>query len=167
MAISTALAGIRTQTAPPGGFDPGAASALELRRYGLPQRPDPGVRPDLAARWDAVFSRPLRYITPEFTPVPALVPGIERRPRLRPDRPILFLSATATNDVVVVRLRRWDASGIAACLDSAQHQTGAMQPGDGGHQPRQEPADDHALPQRRLVDGQSRDPECQRRRAGE
>ena len=85
MAISTAPAGIRTQTAPPDGFDPRAASALELRRYGLPQRPDPAVRPDLAARWDGVFSRPLRYITPEFTPVPALVPGIERQPRLRPE----------------------------------------------------------------------------------
>src|ERR1700722_6261620 len=70
--------------APPAGFDPRAASGLELRRYGLPRRPDPAVRPDLAGRWDAVFSRPLRYITPEFTPVPELVPGIERRPRLRP-----------------------------------------------------------------------------------
>ncbi len=85
MAISTAPAGIRTHPAPPGGFDPRAASALELRRYGLPQRPDPAVRPDLAARWDAVFSRQLRYITPEFTPVPELVPGIERQPRLRPE----------------------------------------------------------------------------------
>ena len=85
MTISTAPAGIRTHPAPPGGFDPRAASALELRRYGLPQRPDPAVRPDLAARWDAVFSRQLRYITPEFTPVPELVPGIERQPRLQPE----------------------------------------------------------------------------------
>lgn len=85
MTISAARAGIRTQPAPPAGFDLRAASPLELRRYGLPQRPDPAVRPDLAARWDTVFSRKLRFITPEFTPVPELVPGIERPARLRPD----------------------------------------------------------------------------------
>lgn len=85
MAISAVPAGIRVQPAPPDGFDPRAASLLELRRYGLPPRPDPAVRPDLAARWDTVFSRELRYVTPEFTPVPELVPGIERPARLQPD----------------------------------------------------------------------------------
>ena len=85
MAISTAPPGIGIHPTPPSDFDPPAASALELRRYGLPQRPDPAVRPDLAARWDEVFSRKLRYITPEFTPVPELVPGIERQPRLQPE----------------------------------------------------------------------------------
>ena len=53
---------------PPDGFDPRAASALELRRYGLPPRPDPAVRPELAAVWDDVFSRKLSYITPVFQP---------------------------------------------------------------------------------------------------
>jgi len=77
--------GIKTHPAPPGGFDPRAASPLELRRYGLPQRPDPAIRPELAARWDEVFSRQLRYITPEFTPVRELVPGIERPARVRPE----------------------------------------------------------------------------------
>jgi hypothetical protein len=85
VAISTAPPGIGIHPTPPSDFDPPAASALELRRYGLPQRPDPAVRPDLAARWDEVFSRKLRYITPEFTPVPELVPGIERQPRLQPE----------------------------------------------------------------------------------
>ena len=57
-----------THPLPPDGFDPRAASALELRRYGLPPRPDPAVRPELAAVWDEVFSRTLRYITPVFQP---------------------------------------------------------------------------------------------------
>jgi Peptidase A4 family len=70
---------------PPDGFDPRAASPLELRRYGLPQRPDPAVRPELAARWDEIFSRKLTYITPIFQPVEELVPGISRADRLRPD----------------------------------------------------------------------------------
>ncbi|MGH3153950.1 MAG: G1 family glutamic endopeptidase [Streptosporangiaceae bacterium] len=85
MATSTTPVGIRPQPTPPDGFDPRAASPLELRRYGLPQRPDPAVQPHLAARWDAVFSRELRYIAPEFTPVQELVPGIQRQPRVQPD----------------------------------------------------------------------------------
>jgi len=85
VAIGTAPPGIRIHPTPPSDFDPRAASALELRRYGLPQRPDPAVRPDLATRWDAVFSRKLRYITPEFTPVRELAPDIERQPRLQPE----------------------------------------------------------------------------------
>ena len=65
-----------THPLPPDGFDPRAASPLELRRYGLPPRPDPGVRPELAAVWDDVFSSKLSYITPVFQPVEELVPGI-------------------------------------------------------------------------------------------
>jgi hypothetical protein len=74
-----------THPLPPDGFDPRAASPLELRRYGLPQRPDPAVRPELAAVWDEVFSRTLSYITPVFQPVQELVPGISRADRPRPD----------------------------------------------------------------------------------
>jgi hypothetical protein len=53
----TAGGGIRTHPLPPNGFNPRTASPLELRRYGLPQRPDPAIRPELAARWDEIFSR--------------------------------------------------------------------------------------------------------------
>jgi hypothetical protein len=76
---------IRTYPLPPDGFDPRAASPLELRRYGLPQRPDPAVRPELAALWDDVFSRKLSHITPAFVPVEELVPGLRRADRPRPD----------------------------------------------------------------------------------
>jgi hypothetical protein len=73
---------IRTHPLPPDGFNPRAASPLELRRYGLPQRPD---HPELGARWDEVFSRKLTYITPTFRPMQELLPGIERRGRPRQD----------------------------------------------------------------------------------
>jgi hypothetical protein len=53
----TAIGSVRTHPLPPKGFDPRTASARELRRYGLPRRPDPAMRPQLAARWDEIFSR--------------------------------------------------------------------------------------------------------------
>jgi Peptidase A4 family len=76
---------VRTHPLPPHGFDPRAATARELRRYGLPQRPDPASHPKLAKRWDEVFSRNLTYITPSFQPLEELVPGIKPRSRARPD----------------------------------------------------------------------------------
>lgn len=76
---------IKLHPLPPTDFNPRAASPLELRRYGLPQRPDPAIRPQLAARWDEIFSRKLTYITPSFRPMQELVPGIERQRRQRQD----------------------------------------------------------------------------------
>jgi hypothetical protein len=70
---------------PPKGFDPRTASARELRRYGLPQRPDPAMRPQLAARWDEIFSRKITYVTPTFRPLEELLPGVKPRGRLRQD----------------------------------------------------------------------------------
>lgn len=81
----TAAGSVRTHPLPPDGFDPRAAAPHELRRYGLPQRPDPAIRPQLAARWDEIFSRKLTYITPTFRPLQELLPGIEPRGRLRQD----------------------------------------------------------------------------------
>jgi Peptidase A4 family len=76
---------IGTHPLPPEGFNPRAASSLELQRYGLPQRPDPAIRPELAARWDEIFSRKLTYITPTFRPMQEVLPGVERRGRPRQD----------------------------------------------------------------------------------
>jgi hypothetical protein len=70
---------------PPDAFNPRTASPLELRRYGLPQRPDPAIRPELAALWDQIFSRKLTYIVPTFRPMKEQLPGIERRGRPRQD----------------------------------------------------------------------------------
>lgn len=73
---------VRIHPLPADGFDPRAASPLELRRYGLPQRPDPAVRPELAALWDEVFARKLSYITPTLQPAHEVLPGLPW-----PDRP--------------------------------------------------------------------------------
>jgi hypothetical protein len=83
--LGTAGGKLRTHPLPPDGFKPRTASALELQRYGLPQRPDPAIRPQLASRWDEIFSRKLTYITPTFRPMQELLPGIERRGRPRQD----------------------------------------------------------------------------------
>jgi Peptidase A4 family len=81
----TAIGSVRTHPLPPKGFDPRTASARELRRYGLPRRPDPAMRPQLAARWDEIFSRKITYVTPTFRPLEELLPGVKPRGRLRQD----------------------------------------------------------------------------------
>jgi len=84
--LNTAKAGgVRTHPLPPKGFDPLSASARDLRQYGLPARPDPALHPQLAARWNEVFSRRLTYITPTFRPLDELLPGVKRSSRTRPD----------------------------------------------------------------------------------
>ncbi len=74
----TAGGSIKPHALPPEGFNPRTASPRELRRYGLPERPDPVRRPKLAALWDEIFARKLTYITPTFRPMQELLPGIER-----------------------------------------------------------------------------------------
>lgn len=81
----TAGGSVRTHPLPPKGFDPRKASARELRRHGLPQRPDPAIRPQLAARWDEIFSRKMTYVTPTFRPLEELLPGVKPRGRLPRD----------------------------------------------------------------------------------
>ncbi len=111
---------IGTHPLPPHGFDPRAASPRELQRYGLPQRPDPAIRPELAARWDEVFSRKLTYITPTFRPMQELMPGIERPGRPRKDLVTVTHSfwsgavvhATGTQKFAWV-LGRWNVPDVA------------------------------------------------------
>jgi hypothetical protein len=68
---------VKTHPLPSSRFDPRSASPTELRRYGLPQRPDASIRPELAALWDEILSHELTYLTPTFQPIEALLPGIE------------------------------------------------------------------------------------------
>jgi hypothetical protein len=84
---------VRTHPLPSAGFDPRSASPEELRRYGLPQRPDASIRPELAALWDEILSHELTYITPTFQPIEALLPGIKPRGPLRQEL------MTVTNDI--------------------------------------------------------------------
>ena len=81
------------------GFNPHAASRLELWRYGLPQRPDPAIHPQLAARWNEIFSRKFTYITPTFQPMQELVPGINRQ-RRPPQDLVTFTLPTWSGAVV-------------------------------------------------------------------
>ena len=76
---------VRIHPLPADGFDPRSATPLELRGYGLPQRPDPVAQPGLFAVWDEVFARKLSYITPVLQPASELLPGIERPRRTVPD----------------------------------------------------------------------------------
>ena len=65
--VSPALPkGARTFELPPDGFDPMTASAGELRRYGLPRRPDPDSEPQLARLYARALSRPRRFVKPEL-----------------------------------------------------------------------------------------------------
>jgi hypothetical protein len=90
---------VRTHPLPPDGFDPRTAGPRELRLYGLPQRPDAAIRPELAARWDKIFSRNLTYIEPSFQPIEELLPGIE--PRSRSISPVPRPAATGPGFVTV------------------------------------------------------------------
>jgi hypothetical protein len=115
---------IRLHPLPPNGFHPHTASALELRRYGLPQRPDPAIHPQLAARWDEIFSRKLTYITPAFRSMDELVPGIERRRRQRQDL-VTFTLPTWSGAVVHAApgetftwvLGEWNVPDVAPAAD--------------------------------------------------
>jgi Peptidase A4 family len=81
----TATGRVKTHPLPPNAFNPHDASSHELQRYGLPQRPDPAIRPQLAALWNEIFSHQLTYITPTFRPLQDLLPAIEGRGHLRPN----------------------------------------------------------------------------------
>lgn len=83
---------VKTHPLPSAHFDPRSASPTELRRYGVPQRPDASIRPELAALWDEILSHELTYLTPTFQPIEELLPGIEA-----PRGPLRDLELTVTN----------------------------------------------------------------------
>lgn len=58
---------VRTFPKPPEGFDPLKSEDRLLARYGFPSRPSD---PRLAARWESVMSRGIRFIEPEFRAMP-------------------------------------------------------------------------------------------------
>ena len=61
---------MRSFTPPPADFDPLTASDRELLVHGYPTRPDARIQPELAARWQEMMSRPLRFVQPEFELLP-------------------------------------------------------------------------------------------------
>jgi hypothetical protein len=58
---------IRTFALLPEGFNPLHADDRLLILYGLPRRP---TDPRMAARWEAVLKRPIRFIEPSFRVMP-------------------------------------------------------------------------------------------------
>jgi hypothetical protein len=70
-ALRTNLKGVFTLGPPPAGFDPSTASNALLRKYGLPQRPNPDKNPLAWRAWKQAVSRPLgEFIHPVFEPLP-------------------------------------------------------------------------------------------------
>lgn len=63
---SGALERYRTYDAPPKDFDLLAATPFELRKHGLPPRPDPRLQPKLDEIWRHVVSRSPNYIKAEL-----------------------------------------------------------------------------------------------------
>ena len=49
--------GVRLYPPPPKGFDPFTATENDLKRHGLPLRPDPQAQPGMAALWDRLAGR--------------------------------------------------------------------------------------------------------------
>jgi Peptidase A4 family len=129
----TAVGSVRAHPLPPKGFDPRTASARELRRYGLPQRPDPALHPKLAARWDEIFSRKITYVTPAFRPLEELLPGIERRARPRRDF-VTVTNSTWSGAVVHATgsqtftwvLGQWNVPDLAAAAGGGSQYTFAF-----------------------------------------
>ena len=77
---------MRLFTPPPADFDPLTASDRELLVHGYPTRPDARIQPELAARWQEMMSRPLRFVQPEFELLPETFHGhaARRLPRTPP-----------------------------------------------------------------------------------
>jgi hypothetical protein len=107
---------VRDLEVPPDGFDPLTASDRELRRYGLPVRPDAQRHPHQAMLWEEFAARSLRYVRPPLEPIadhvrsgirdyrmhklpvdPRVTDVIDRDLRRRGIRLCWFLPATSTN----------------------------------------------------------------------
>lgn len=64
---------LRVYPPAPKDFDPFTASAVDLRRHGLPLRPDPRVQPGLAALWERLAARyrGFEHLEPRLEPATA------------------------------------------------------------------------------------------------
>ena len=64
---------VRLSPPPPKDFDPFTATEKDLKRHGLPLRPDPQTQPGMAALWErkARRYRNFEHLEPQFEPAPA------------------------------------------------------------------------------------------------
>jgi len=58
------LANTSIPEAPPAGFDALKASSDELKKYGLPPKPDATANPQRYAKWSKYLSKPLTFVAP-------------------------------------------------------------------------------------------------------
>jgi hypothetical protein len=65
--------GVRLCPPPSKDFDPFTATEEDLKRHGLPLRPDPQTQPDMAALWErkARRYRDFEHLEPQFEPAGA------------------------------------------------------------------------------------------------
>ena len=77
--VPTSLPGHFTFEPPPDGFKPARATDEELRRYGLPHRPDPKKFPDAARLWIHSMSRIKKFVSPGLVALPKIVHGTSER----------------------------------------------------------------------------------------
>ncbi len=78
--IETNLPGYRTFEKPPEGFSPLRATDAELRKHGLPRRPDPERFPREAVQWRHMMASIKKFVTPELTLLPEIVHGLQPLP---------------------------------------------------------------------------------------
>jgi hypothetical protein len=69
--VKTNIEGVRTFAAPPEGFNPLAASDVELATYGFPPRPNKQADPDHYALWERAMAAAKNRVSGELKPLPA------------------------------------------------------------------------------------------------
>jgi hypothetical protein len=96
--VPTSLPNHFTFKAPPPAFNPLRASDDDLRRFGLPHRPDPKRHPAAARMWIRAMSRVKKFVTPTLAERPDIIhgPGPQEYLRNLRKRP----TTTADNAVV-------------------------------------------------------------------
>jgi Peptidase A4 family len=71
--VASGRIGVRLCPPPPKDFDPFTATEADLKRHGLPLRPDPQAQPGMAALWErkARRYRNFEHLEPQFEPATA------------------------------------------------------------------------------------------------
>lgn len=83
---------------PPEGFQPTRASDEELRRYGLPHRPDPRKFPKAARFWLHSMRRIKKFVAPTLEPHPELIHGNQGTLHDLSDTSQIWSGLTITNN---------------------------------------------------------------------
>ena len=93
---------------PPEGFRLTKATDEELRRYGLPHRPDPKKFPEVARHWIRAMNSIKKFVTPELIVQPAIadITSTESTSGLVVDQPGAFDGPGVAGPSQLLRRRR-------------------------------------------------------------